>query len=70
MPARLADATSVAPGIEDESPPALAPTDDRNQFAAAAERARQRGFKYRELLDAGHDAMITQPAELVRLLLD
>jgi hypothetical protein len=41
-----------------------------NQFAAAAERARQRGFKYRELLSAGHDAMITQPGELARLLVE
>jgi len=40
------------------------------QFAAAAERAKQRGFKYRELLSAGHDAMITQPAELAKLLLE
>ena len=41
-----------------------------NQFVAAAERARQRGFKYRELLSAGHDAMITQPAALVKLLME
>ena len=41
-----------------------------NQFAEAAERARKRGFKYRELLSAGHDAMITQPGELARLLVE
>jgi pimeloyl-ACP methyl ester carboxylesterase len=39
-----------------------------NPFVAAAERARQRGFRYRELLSAGHDAMISQPAELAKLL--
>jgi pimeloyl-ACP methyl ester carboxylesterase len=39
-----------------------------DHFVAAAERAKQRGFKYRELLSAGHDAMITQPGELARLL--
>jgi hypothetical protein len=41
-----------------------------NQFAAAAERAKQRGFKYRELLTAGHDAMISQPKELAKLLME
>jgi pimeloyl-ACP methyl ester carboxylesterase len=41
-----------------------------NQFAAAAERARQRGFRYRELLTAGHDAMISQPKELAQLLME
>jgi hypothetical protein len=41
-----------------------------SQFTAAAARARQRGFKYRELLSAGHDAMISQPAELATLLLE
>jgi pimeloyl-ACP methyl ester carboxylesterase len=41
-----------------------------NQFAAAAERAKQRGFRYRELFSAGHDAMISQPAELAKLLLE
>lgn len=41
-----------------------------NQFAAAAERAKQRGFKYREMLTAGHDAMISQPKELAKLLLE
>lgn len=40
------------------------------QFAAAAERAKQRGFRYRELLSAGHDAMISQPAELTTLLVE
>ena len=41
-----------------------------NQFAAAAERAKQQGFKYLELLTAGHDAMISQPAELAKLLME
>jgi pimeloyl-ACP methyl ester carboxylesterase len=41
-----------------------------NQFAAAAERAKQRGFRYRELPSAGHDAMISQPTELAKLLLE
>lgn len=41
-----------------------------NQFVTAAERAKQRGFRYRELLSAGHDAMITQPGELVKLLVE
>jgi pimeloyl-ACP methyl ester carboxylesterase len=38
-------------------------------FTAAADRARQRGFVSREL-PAGHDAMVTQPAELAKLLLE
>jgi pimeloyl-ACP methyl ester carboxylesterase len=41
-----------------------------SHFVAAAERAKQRGFRYRELLSAGHDAMISQPAELAKLLLE
>jgi pimeloyl-ACP methyl ester carboxylesterase len=40
------------------------------QFVAAAERAKQRGFRYREMLSAGHDAMITQPDQLAKLLLE
>lgn len=40
------------------------------QFVAAAERAKQRGFRYRELLSAGHDAMISQPGELAKLLVE
>jgi hypothetical protein len=40
------------------------------QFAAAAERAKQRGFRYRELFSAGHVAMISQPAELAKRLLE
>ncbi len=39
-------------------------------FLSHAERAREAGFAYRELLSAGHDAMVTQPGELVALLLD
>jgi pimeloyl-ACP methyl ester carboxylesterase len=39
-------------------------------FEAAADRARQRGFKHREMQSAGHDAMITQPDLLAKLLLE
>jgi pimeloyl-ACP methyl ester carboxylesterase len=39
-------------------------------FAEAGARAKQNGFTYRELFTAGHDAMITQPAGLARLLLE
>ena len=39
-------------------------------FVEAGERAKRRGFRYRELLSAGHDAMVTKPAELVRMLLE
>jgi len=39
-------------------------------FAEAADRARRQGFRYRELFSAGHDAMITQPNELARILVD
>jgi pimeloyl-ACP methyl ester carboxylesterase len=38
-------------------------------FVSHADRARENGFDYHELLSAGHDAMITRPAELVELLL-
>ena len=39
-------------------------------FAAeAAGRAKQRGYRYRELESAGHDAMITQPRELTKILI-
>ena len=34
----------------------------------AAQRAKQRGYRYRELLSAGHDAMVTQPRELTNTL--
>jgi pimeloyl-ACP methyl ester carboxylesterase len=37
-------------------------------FAEAAERARRQGFQSRELLSAGHDAMLSQPGALARLL--
>jgi pimeloyl-ACP methyl ester carboxylesterase len=40
------------------------------QFVEAGERAKRRSFRYRELLSAGHDAMISQPAELAKLLLE
>ena len=36
----------------------------------AAGRAKQRGYRYRELMSAGHDAMITQPRELTKILID
>ena len=40
------------------------------QLVEAAGRAKQRGFRYRTLFSAGHDAMISQPARLARLLLE
>lgn len=39
-------------------------------FSAAAERARQRNFEYRELFSGGHDVMITQPQALASVLLE
>jgi len=39
-------------------------------FVEAAERAKRDGFVYKELFSAGHDAMVTQPAGLARLLLE
>jgi pimeloyl-ACP methyl ester carboxylesterase len=39
-------------------------------FVPHAERAKQAGFDYAELLSAGHDAMVTQPAALVEILLN
>jgi pimeloyl-ACP methyl ester carboxylesterase len=39
-------------------------------FVEAVERAKRQGFRYRQLLAAGHDAMITQPKELVSLFLE
>lgn len=39
-------------------------------FTEAGERARRRGFRYRELFSAGHDAMITKPKELAKILLE
>jgi pimeloyl-ACP methyl ester carboxylesterase len=38
-------------------------------FVEAAERAQRRGLQYRELLEAGHDAMVTRPLELARILI-
>jgi hypothetical protein len=35
-------------------------------FAEISVRAKQRGTRYRELMTAGHDVMITQPTELAR----
>jgi len=34
----------------------------------AAQRAKQRGYRYREMLSAGHDVMVTQPRELTKVL--
>lgn len=34
----------------------------------AAQRAKQRGYRYREMLSAGHDVMVTQPRELTKIL--
>lgn len=39
-------------------------------FVEAGARAKQRGFAYDELLSAGHDAMISAPAALAKILLD
>lgn len=38
-------------------------------FAEAAQRAKRRGFRTHELLTAGHDAMITEPTALSKILL-
>lgn len=38
-------------------------------FTEAAARAKRAGFQYRELLSAGHNAMVTQPSELAATLL-
>ena len=39
-------------------------------FSEAAERAKRQGFRSRELFEAGHDAMITQPEALAKVLLE
>ena len=39
-------------------------------FAEAAARAQREGYGYRSLFSADHDAMITQPAGLAKLLLE
>jgi pimeloyl-ACP methyl ester carboxylesterase len=39
-------------------------------FSEAAERAKRQGFRSRELFAAGHDAMITQPEALAKVLLE
>jgi pimeloyl-ACP methyl ester carboxylesterase len=41
---------------------------DAPWFVEAAERARRQGFRYREMLSAGHDAMLTQPDALAKVL--
>jgi pimeloyl-ACP methyl ester carboxylesterase len=38
-------------------------------FEEAAARAKQQGFRSYELFSAGHDAMVTQPKELAKILL-
>jgi pimeloyl-ACP methyl ester carboxylesterase len=38
-------------------------------FAEAADRAKRQGFRHQELFIADHDAMITQPDALVKILL-
>jgi pimeloyl-ACP methyl ester carboxylesterase len=42
----------------------------RADFREAAERAKQRGYRYHELPSAGHDVMVTRPRELARLLME
>jgi hypothetical protein len=39
-------------------------------FVEAAERARQRGYRYAELLTGGHDVMVSQPNALAKMLYD
>jgi pimeloyl-ACP methyl ester carboxylesterase len=39
-------------------------------FVEAAARAKRQGFRYYELLLAGHDAMITKPKELAKIFLE
>ena len=39
-------------------------------FAEAGERAKRWGFQYQNLFSAGHDAMVTKPEELSKLLLE
>ena len=78
MEARLTDqprrsmtqAVRIAADISARVPHTYILCTKANQFATAAERAKQRGFRYRELLSAGHDAMITQPSEVAKLLLE
>ena len=41
----------------------------QDTFVPHADRAKQDGFDYHELFSAGHDSMVTQPAELVELFL-
>lgn len=41
----------------------------QDTFVPHAARAQQGGFEYLELFSAGHDSMVTQPVELVDLLL-
>jgi hypothetical protein len=42
----------------------------QDTFVPHAERAKHDGFNYYELFSAGHDSMVTQPAEWVELLLN
>ena len=37
-------------------------------FVEAAERAKRQGYRYRELLEAGHNAMMTQPQKVADML--
>jgi len=39
-------------------------------FTKEAEKAKKQGFRYYELLSAGHDAMVTKPKELVKIFLE
>ncbi len=41
----------------------------QDSYVSHAARAREHGFDYFELLTAGHNSMMTQPAELVEVLL-
>jgi pimeloyl-ACP methyl ester carboxylesterase len=43
---------------------------DAPWFVEASERAKRQEFQYREILSAGHDAMLSQPHALARVLLE
>jgi pimeloyl-ACP methyl ester carboxylesterase len=60
---------ALAPGVAGAVWGAFIRSSTAPFFADAGRRARQQGFRYEELLAADHDAMITQPEALARVLL-
>ena len=78
MEARLGDqpartftqAVHIATDVSSRVPHSYVQCTKLPQLMEAAGRAKQRGFRYRTLFSAGHDAMISQPAQLARLLLE